>query len=101
MVKLVYVGRLANDVEMIDEERSAQTGEIQGCKVKNLEALQDFSLVNNVFCDKTGTLTKNILIFKKLSVMGQTLDVDSFANLEGFAKGLQEASQMNKAGFNE
>jgi len=58
-------------------------------------------LVNNVFCDKTGTLTKNILIFKKLSVLGQTLDIDAFVNLEEFAKGLQEASQMNKPGFNE
>jgi len=57
--------------------------------------------VNNVFCDKTGTLTKNILIFKKLSVLGQTLDLDAFANIEAFAKGLQEASQMNKPGFNE
>lgn len=66
-----------------------------------MEALQDFSLVNNVFCDKTGTLTKNILIFKKLSVMGQSLDVDSFINLDEFAKGLQQASQMNKPGFNE
>jgi magnesium-transporting ATPase (P-type) len=54
-----------------------------------------------VFCDKTGTLTKNILIFKKLSVMGQTLDIDSFINLDEFAKGLQQASQMNKPGFNE
>jgi hypothetical protein len=28
MVKLVYVTRLNNDVKMIDEERSAETGEI-------------------------------------------------------------------------
>ena len=44
-----------------------ESGVIKGCNVKNLELLQDFTLINNIFCDKTGTLTKNILVFKKFS----------------------------------
>lgn len=101
IVKLFYVGRLALDTKMIDEERSLQTGQIEGCKVKNLETLQDFSLVNNIFCDKTGTLTKNILVFKKFSVMGQVLDRDMFKSIEEYSKGIQEAAKMTKEGFSE
>jgi len=44
---------------MVNEEKSISSGQIKGCKAKNLELLQDFAKVNNLFCDKTGTLTKN------------------------------------------
>ena len=56
-------------------------------------------MVNNVFCDKTGTLTKNILVFKRFSVMGQVLDKDQFASTDEFAKGIHEASKMEKDNF--
>jgi P-type E1-E2 ATPase len=30
--------------------------------------LEDMSKINHIFCDKTGTLTKNQLIFKTIAV---------------------------------
>lgn len=50
---------LENDAEMICEERSEQEGQLVGCSVKNLSLLEDLARVNYMFCDKTGTLTKN------------------------------------------
>ena len=59
LVKLFYISRLTGDADMVDIEKSTEAGKIKGCKVKNLEILQDFALINHIFCDKTGTLTKN------------------------------------------
>lgn len=44
---------------MIDQESSIQENSISGCEVKNLGMLEDIVRVNHIFCDKTGTLTKN------------------------------------------
>ena len=59
---------------MIDVQKSIDSGVLQGCDVKNLELLVDFSLLNNIFCDKTGTLTKNELKFKKFSFNGKVYE---------------------------
>lgn len=61
---------------MVDIEKSTEAGKIKGCKVKNLEILQDFALINHIFCDKTGTLTKNQLIFRDMSISGQRFTYD-------------------------
>lgn len=53
---------------MINLEKSEQAKTIKGCTVRNLELIQDFALVNNLFCDKTGTLTKNMLVFNSLAI---------------------------------
>jgi P-type E1-E2 ATPase len=34
--------------------------------VKNLGMLEDIVRINHIFCDKTGTLTKNQLVFDSL-----------------------------------
>jgi phospholipid-translocating ATPase len=61
---------------MINEEKSILNGEVSGCKAKNLELIQDFAMVNNIFCDKTGTLTQNKLIFRMFIVNAKTYSVD-------------------------
>lgn len=48
---------------MMSVEQS-DTDHIAGCSCKNVNVLDDFAKVNHIFCDKTGTLTKNELIFK-------------------------------------
>lgn len=53
---------------MYDEEKSHADGVLVGCEVKNLEILEDLSRINQIFCDKTGTLTKNELIFRGMAV---------------------------------
>ena len=81
--KMLYTRRLEYDVSMVDEEKSVESGSIKGCSVKNLELLQDFALLKNIFCDKTGTLTKNELIFKSFCAGGKIFDLktDNFADV--------------------
>ena len=76
-IKGLYVYWLYNDAEMVNEEKSILNGEISGCKTKNLELIQDFALVNNIFCDKTGTLTQNKLIFRMLVVDGKIYKIEN------------------------
>jgi magnesium-transporting ATPase (P-type) len=58
-IKLFYMLLIESDVSMIDEEASIEENAIVGCDVKNLGMLEDVARVNHIFCDKTGTLTKN------------------------------------------
>lgn len=57
LAKLFYLLWLGWDIHMIDPERSEESGELKRCRIRNSELLQDCSLVNHMFCDKTGTLT--------------------------------------------
>ena len=59
---------IRNDVQMVDFEKSCAERRIVGCDVKNLSLLEDFAQINHLFCDKTGTLTKNELIFKSMAI---------------------------------
>jgi len=59
IVKGFYTLKMLFDVEMVDVERSQEDNEIIGCNIKNLTMIEDLSKVNHIFCDKTGTLTKN------------------------------------------
>lgn len=63
---------------MVDFEKSCVDGELSGCEVKNMMMLEDLSRINQIFCDKTGTLTKNELIFKAMAVGTSSFDVDDF-----------------------
>lgn len=75
LAKFIYVYMLNNDPQMINEEKSVESGHIKGCKVKNMELIQDFAMINHLFCDKTGTLTKNILIFRCMMYENKLLEV--------------------------
>jgi P-type E1-E2 ATPase len=56
---------------MISEEVSIREREVVGCDVKNLEMHEDLVKVKHIFCDKTGTLTKNQLVFDRLGFSDQ------------------------------
>ena len=62
--KLIITSVIHNDATFIDVTKSLETGQIETCIVKNYDVLEDFLRTTHVFCDKTGTLTKNILKFK-------------------------------------
>lgn len=68
VTKLLMVYFVQNDHQMIDLERSLEEGDVVGCEVKNLTVLEDLPRVTHLFCDKTGTLTKNELVFRALAV---------------------------------
>ena len=53
------------DVEIWDEEKATK------CVMNNMGVLEDLALVDYMFCDKTGTLTKNELIFREMKLIDQ------------------------------
>ena len=67
MIKAKYIIFMLDDYKMIDLEQSIQEKTLVGCEVKNLTTIEDLAKVNNIFCDKTGTLTKNKLIFRGMA----------------------------------
>lgn len=56
--------------------------------VNNSSVIEDLGSIEYIFCDKTGTLTENLMTFKKLMVDGQiyghSLDADSIIDDEKF-----------------
>lgn len=76
--KLFMIGFVQADHHMIDFEKSCVDGQLSGCEVKNMMMLEDLSKINQIFCDKTGTLTKNELIFKAMAVGTFSFEVDEF-----------------------
>ena len=45
------------------------------CKVNNMDALEDLAQVKFMFCDKTGTLTKNELIFREMKLIDKDAEI--------------------------
>ena len=60
--------------EFIAEKESIEAGEIMSIDVKNVEIFEDFLDIKHIFCDKTGTLTKNQLLFRAFSVDGAVFE---------------------------
>eukprot|EP00033_Pygsuia_biforma_P003853 GCRY01004221.1.p1 GENE.GCRY01004221.1~~GCRY01004221.1.p1 ORF type:complete len:743 (+),score=192.76 GCRY01004221.1:204-2432(+) len=78
MVKLVQASLIQFDIEMYDED----SGQCAVPRTSNL--LEELGQVQHVFCDKTGTLTENIMVFRKCAVNGMVLDlVDSLTGEDG------------------
>lgn len=91
--KLFIIYFVQNDWHMVDFEKSCVDGELSGCEVKNMMMLEDLSKINQIFCDKTGTLTKNELIFKSMAVGTFSFEVDEFeTEFSKFKKKIQEHS---------
>ena len=82
IMKAIYTVFMVMDYEMVDEERSVEDLSIVGCEVKNLTTLEDLAKVNNIFCDKTGTLTKNQLIFRGMGVRDNAFDISNEWDLD-------------------
>ena len=45
-------------------------GDIIKCKVQSMQLPEELGCINHIFCDKTGTLTKNELEFRGISFKG-------------------------------
>ena len=65
--KVIYTFFIYNDMQLINEKQSIEEGNIARCSINNINLLDDLGRVNHIFCDKTGTLTKNNLIFRSLA----------------------------------
>jgi len=84
--KMFYVVVIQMDRTMYDVEKSAADDRLVGCDVKNMTMLEDLSRINHIFCDKTGTLTKNELVFKGLAMGDKKFDYDDnfLVNLKAY-----------------
>ena len=60
--KLVYTGVMESDVEMMIEDYDIR--DVNGFRANHLGLHEELSLVEYIFCDKTGTLTKNEMVFR-------------------------------------
>ena len=71
MVQIFNIVFMDNDTEMtyVDEVR----GQLN-CQAKSMSLHEDLGQVNYLFCDKTGTLTQNELLFNKWSCGGNILE---------------------------
>lgn len=54
----------------------------QGCKVMSVSLNEELGLINNIFTDKTGTLTSNEMIFKACCVGKVKYDKKNIENYE-------------------
>ena len=72
MGKFMYIYFLQGDLHMtiFDEEKR----DLVGCSVKNFNLHEDLAQLDYMFCDKTGTLTQNELIFKAFKILGPVND---------------------------
>lgn len=63
----VYFLQLDYDMTVFDPEK----GQLVACSVKNFNLHEDLAQLDYLFCDKTGTLTQNELIFKAFKIIGR------------------------------
>jgi phospholipid-transporting ATPase len=71
-IKLFVVNFIENDQHMLYEDPH-DPRELMYCRVQNLQLHEDLGQVDYLFCDKTGTLTRNELRFRYLSCQGNML----------------------------
>lgn len=89
IVKMFYTLYMEVDVEFVDFEKSIEQGEgnLIGCNVRNMVKLEDVAQIDHIFCDKTGTLTQNILIFKHMAFGDKVFSIeDSNSSSESKSK---------------
>ena len=67
IAKLIYIPFMRADAEM--NVPDYDTKSIRGFEAHTMNLLEEMAQIDYVFCDKTGTLTKNELVFKKLSIV--------------------------------
>lgn len=65
--------------------------------VNNSSVIEDLGTIEYLFCDKTGTLTENEMIFKKLGIereiYGHSLDADSIVSDEEFHEAVRQRNE--------
>ena len=68
VAKVVISKFIEADAEMMKIDPA--NGDIIKCKVQSMQLPEELGCINHIFCDKTGTLTKNELEFRGISFKG-------------------------------
>lgn len=66
--KIVVSKFIESDADMIKVDD--ESGDLIKCKVQSMQLPEELGCINHIFCDKTGTLTKNELEFRGISFKG-------------------------------
>jgi magnesium-transporting ATPase (P-type) len=66
--KIAVSKMIEYDHEMIKVDE--QTGDLISCKIQSLQLPEELGAITHIFSDKTGTLTKNELVFRGISFSG-------------------------------
>ena len=66
--KIVVSKFIEKDSEMIKID--SNNGDLINCRVQSMQLPEELGCINHIFCDKTGTLTKNELEFRGISFKG-------------------------------
>ena len=64
LVKIIYTAFMESDVHLLNPDAGNRF------KALNLSMHEEIGQIQYLFCDKTGTLTKNELRFQKMAVRG-------------------------------
>ena len=93
LAKLIYVYFIENDTQMmiIDVQAKRPVGVV----VKNFSLHEDLAQIDFIFCDKTGTLTQNELIFKAFKVTCR--DEDEEDGEEGSSSGQSNSNSSSNS----
>lgn len=70
--KLLISTFIENDYHMAKADY--ETEEVLHCKAQSIQLIDELGQVDYIFCDKTGTLTKNELAMRAISVNGKLYD---------------------------
>lgn len=73
--KIVYSHLMEWDMQMSSVD--PETGQLSMCQVQSMQLLENLGQVNQIFCDKTGTLTQNDLDIRAITVNGIVCTGDS------------------------
>lgn len=88
MTKLLQVYLIHQDIDMYDDKLGVSVE----CRALNIP--EELGQIQYMFCDKTGTLTENNMIFKRCTIDGVDFDHNSFSTLVKNDKGGQRKSTV-------
>lgn len=90
ITKLVYTEIMEWDTEMMIADYDVK--DVSGFRANHLGLHEELALVDYVFCDKTGTLTQNEMVFRALSINdGQTFYFDGSNPVTNMKINLEQA----------
>ena len=97
MAKIYYTSFMEKDIELHNVEAG------NSFKVQNLSMHEEMGQIQYLFCDKTGTLTKNMLVFREMNVKSEqgeniqkSIDATPDNSVKGQSKKLPPSRQLDE-----
>jgi magnesium-transporting ATPase (P-type) len=91
--------KIAQGLLMINDAQMYSVKDDQKCKVMSVSLNEELGMINNIFTDKTGTLTSNEMIFKACSVGREKYDesvVDDQELLEHIKEQIKDTTKPER-----